>query len=242
MQTDRREKQCDKELKLLKKLSMKVFSFIQLQNRSHKYLLFLLRKKFTLLLVIRFAWFAASFTIKSLCSSYKLVAIQFFYLSIWIFTKKRVFCVVGLSNLKIFNKKKIKNRAKSAFLEYLEAQILKISHLSTNHGGALVGLMCVHVCPKSSGYVAANHKVQKKQWNNNRWCWRLRFGHADVDFDKMQYVDKIFLENATLKNDQKNYLWFILCWIIFFNWDSLHARLNSHYEAWSYKEKEAQKD
>ena len=84
------------------------------------------------------------------------------------FYKKRVFCVVGLSNLKIFNKKKIKNRAKSAFLEYLEAQILKISHLSTNHGGALVGLMCVHVCPKSSGYVAANHKVQKKQWNNNR--------------------------------------------------------------------------
>ena len=112
MQTDRREKQCDKELKLLKKLSTKVFSFIQLQNRSHKYLLFLLRKKFTLLLVIRFARFAASFTIKSLCNSYKLVAIQFFYLSIWIFTKKRVFCVVGLSNLKIFNKKKIKNRAK----------------------------------------------------------------------------------------------------------------------------------
>ena len=28
----------------------------------------------------------------------------------------------------------------------------------------------------------------------------------------------------------------------FFNWDSLHARLNSHYEAWSYKkEKKAQK-
>ena len=23
----------------------------------------------------------------------------------------------------------------------------------------------------------------------------------------------------------------------FFNWDSLHARLNSHYEAWSYKKK-----
>ena len=22
-----------------------------------------------------------------------------------------------------------------------------------------------------------------------------------------------------------------------FNWDSLHARLNSHYEAWSYKKK-----
>ena len=27
----------------------------------------------------------------------------------------------------------------------------------------------------------------------------------------------------------------------FFNWDSPHARLNSHYEAWSYKKKKAQK-
>ena len=24
---------------------------------------------------------------------------------------------------------------------------------------------------------------------------------------------------------------------IFFNWDSLHERLNSHYQAWSYKKK-----
>ena len=29
---------------------------------------------------------------------------------------------------------------------------------------------------------------------------------------------------------------------IFFNWDSFHARLNRHYEPWSYKKKEAQKD
>ena len=27
----------------------------------------------------------------------------------------------------------------------------------------------------------------------------------------------------------------------FFNWDSLHARLNSHYEAWSYKKKKSTK-
>ena len=27
----------------------------------------------------------------------------------------------------------------------------------------------------------------------------------------------------------------------FFNWYSLHARLNSHYEAWSYKEKKQKK-
>ena len=29
--------------------------------------------------------------------------------------------------------------------------------------------------------------------------------------------------------------------ITFFNWDSLHARLNSHYEAWSYKKKKYEK-
>ena len=28
----------------------------------------------------------------------------------------------------------------------------------------------------------------------------------------------------------------------FFNWDSLHARLNSHYEAWSYKKKKHTKE
>ena len=27
----------------------------------------------------------------------------------------------------------------------------------------------------------------------------------------------------------------------FFNWESLHARLNSHYEAWSYKKKKHKK-
>ena len=29
--------------------------------------------------------------------------------------------------------------------------------------------------------------------------------------------------------------------MVFFNWDSLHARLNSHYEAWSYKKKKHKK-
>ena len=28
---------------------------------------------------------------------------------------------------------------------------------------------------------------------------------------------------------------------LFFNWDSFHASLNSHYKAWSYKKKEAKK-
>ena len=29
--------------------------------------------------------------------------------------------------------------------------------------------------------------------------------------------------------------------VFFFNWDSLHARLNSHYKAWTYKEKKNKK-
>ena len=35
----------------------------------------------------------------------------------------------------------------------------------------------------------------------------------------------------------------LLCWPFFFvvNWDSLHARLNSHYEVWSYKKRGTKK-
>ena len=31
--------------------------------------------------------------------------------------------------------------------------------------------------------------------------------------------------------------WYIVFVFYFFNWDSLHARQNSHYDAWSYKKK-----
>ena len=37
----------------------------------------------------------------------------------------------------------------SAFLEYLEAQILKIYPLDPNHGDTFGGSMCVPVCPKN---------------------------------------------------------------------------------------------
>ena len=30
--------------------------------------------------------------------------------------------------------------------------------------------------------------------------------------------------------------------VFFLNWDSLHARLNSHYESWSYKKRSTKKD
>ena len=32
-----------------------------------------------------------------------------------------------------------------------------------------------------------------------------------------------------------------LDWIFFFNWDSLHAKVNTHYEAWNYKKKKHKK-
>ena len=34
---------------------------------------------------------------------------------------------------------------------------------------------------------------------------------------------------------QKIYVFFLFFYFYFFNWDSHHARLNSHYEAWSFK-------
>ena len=34
---------------------------------------------------------------------------------------------------------------------------------------------------------------------------------------------------------------YIYIYIYIFNWYSLHARLNSHYEAWSYKKKKHKK-
>ena len=37
------------------------------------------------------------------------------------------------------------------------------------------------------------------------------------------------------------FLVFFIYLFIYFNWDSLHARLNSHYEAWSHKKKKHKK-
>ena len=40
----------------------------------------------------------------------------------------------------------------------------------------------------------------------------------------------------SLSDEHKRFFFFIII-----NWDSLHARLNSHYEAWSYKKKSTKK-
>lgn len=52
-------------------------------------------------------------------------------------------------------------QGQSVFLEHLEAQILKILLLSTNHGGTFKGSVYVSVYPKNSRYVTANKKPKQ---------------------------------------------------------------------------------
>ena len=47
--------------------------------------------------------------------------------------------------------------------------------------------------------------------------------------------------NETLSKAVNSYKKIIVFFSFFFNWYSLHARLNSHYEAWSYKKKKHKK-
>ena len=55
----------------------------------------------------------------------------------------------------------------------------------------------------------------------------------NIFFKKM---DSRVLQTSVMKFFEENSFYFL-----FFNWDSLHARLNSHYEAWSYKKKKHKK-
>ena len=61
----------------------------------------------------------------------------------------------------------------------------------------------------------------------------------NFDLSKASGPDCILV--VVLKNGELE-LSFILAEPLFlFNWDSLHARLNSHYEAWSYKKRSTKK-
>ena len=57
---------------------------------------------------------------------------------------------------------------------------------------------------------------QLRELVKNKSVWDFILSHG-VQFDKLFFV------------------------IVFFNWDLLHARLNSHYKAWSYKKKKHKK-
>ena len=52
------------------------------------------------------------------------------------------------------------------------------------------------------------------------------------DFDHNHKFQLFQLSCKIVKDSQTDF---------FFNWDSLHARLNGHYEAWSYKKRSIKK-
>ena len=68
-----------------------------------------------------------------------------------------------------------------------------------------------------------------KKWKN-WWLYLINFGIPSslVLFIKNWGVRRGFINRQNLLSKTG---------VIFFNWDSLHARLNSHYKVWSYKKK-----
>ena len=64
------------------------------------------------------------------------------------------------------------------------------------------------------------------------------FSSSTVGFNSITYDAFCFMKGPTkTKHDILSFFFFSF----FFNWDSLHARLNSHHEAWSYKKKKHEK-
>ena len=57
-----------------------------------------------------------------------------------------------------------------------------------------------------------------------------------------KYFKSPFAKSNLLKNSFKSFTNFsLVCFLSFFNWNSLQARLNSHCEAWNYKKKKYKK-
>ena len=55
------------------------------------------------------------------------------------------------------------------------------------------------------------------------------------DFGIQRYSQEFFAQTIKLLRKEQ------IAVIFFVNWDSFHARLNSHYESWSYKKKNHKK-
>ena len=62
---------------------------------------------------------------------------------------------------------------------------------------------------------------------------KIKPSNATVNFQNATICDNFACKNSKF--------WHISESFIFFNWNSLHARLNSHYKAWSYKKKKHKK-
>ena len=81
-------------------------------------------------------------------------------------------------------------------------------------------------------------------------------GALEVIIDKdriyMQHLANVAEDNSYPSKERNQFAsWYkkwtqahiplMVCLFVFCNWDSLHARLNSHYKAWSYKKKKHKK-
>ena len=95
---------------------------------------------------------AVSFQFRSLRSSHKFIAIKIFYLSIWVLFFFVLFLFGNVTEvIKNFLRRIYEQTGPgSAFVEHLEAQILKMYPLDANHGGAFVDSIYVPVCQKKS--------------------------------------------------------------------------------------------
>ena len=67
-----------------------------------------------------------------------------------------------------------------------------------------------------------------RHYRNDKLLWEhyetVKESHGPLDFTLTLQILKMMILECFLV-------------LFFFNWDSPHARLNSHYEAWSYKKK-----
>ena len=74
-----------------------------------------------------------------------------------------------------------------------------------------------------------------KLWSPTCFCFYL---FVSFFFSVCAFMGKLLVD-CNLKSFAL--LWVIRFCFVFFNWDSLQARLNSHYEAWSYKKRSTKK-
>ena len=70
---------------------------------------------------------------------------------------------------------------------------------------------------------------------NNSWLWLQNQQRQACNVFVFTFITQQFKQNDVLHIKY-------LVQKVFFNWDSLHSRLNSHYEGWSYKKMKHKKD
>ena len=84
-----------------------------------------------------------------------------------------------------------------------------------------------------NGHKQQNHASSKKKVTVGRnfrgWNWKTEIKNETKEIQGYMIIT-LHLQ-----------ILFFFFTLIFFNWDSLHAPLNSHYKAWSYKKKKHKK-